>query len=38
VDRGDVPTIMALALLLFAVAVATGLVLLAIDRKLRHAG
>lgn len=37
VDRGDVPTIMALALLLFAVAVVTGLVLLAIDRKLRHA-
>lgn len=38
VERGDVPTIMALALLLFAVAVVTGLGLLAIDRKLRHAG
>ena len=38
VERGDVPTIMAIALLLFAVAVVTGLGLLAIDRRLRHAG
>jgi len=37
VERGDVPTIMALALLLFAIAVVTGLVLLAVDRRLRHA-
>ena len=37
VERGDVATIMALALLLFAVAVASGLALLAIDRRLRHA-
>jgi NitT/TauT family transport system permease protein len=37
VERGDVPTIMALALLLFAIAVVTGLALLALDRRLRHA-
>lgn len=37
VERGDVATIMALALLLFAVAVVSGLALLAIDRRLRHA-
>lgn len=36
VERGDVATIMALALLLFAVAVASGLALLALDRRLRH--
>jgi NitT/TauT family transport system permease protein len=37
VERGDVATIMALALLLFTVAILSGLVLLAIDRRLRHA-
>jgi NitT/TauT family transport system permease protein len=36
VERGDVPIIMALALLLFTVAALTGLALLAIDRRLRH--
>lgn len=36
VERGDVATIMALALLLFAVAVVSGLALLALDRRLRH--
>lgn len=37
VERGDVATIMALALLLFTIAVLSGMALLAIDRRLRHA-
>ena len=36
VERGDVATIMALALLLFTIAVLSGMGLLAIDRRLRH--
>jgi NitT/TauT family transport system permease protein len=36
VERGDVATIMALALLLFTIAVLSGMGLLAIDKRLRH--
>jgi NitT/TauT family transport system permease protein len=38
VEHSDVPTVMALTLLLFAVAVAGGLAMLRIDRRLRREG
>jgi NitT/TauT family transport system permease protein len=38
VEHSDVPTVMALTLLLFAVAVAGGLAMLQIDRRLRREG
>jgi NitT/TauT family transport system permease protein len=38
VERGDVPGTMALALLLFAAAILSGVSLLAIDRRLHHRG